>query len=247
MKHITRLAISLLLVVLAGIAHAQQTTTSGVVVSTNDAYQTITVRDDATGQRNTYFVGNTTELKSNTGPIDFSDIRRGQVVDLVFDDTDQGRELGSFATDNTEATVEIIPIEFEDHYTISGEVVGTRPAKRTITIRPEGKKNRRTINVPAGVTISRNGKFVEIEDLLIGDTANFKYQETVQGFVLVQDGQATQETGADTREAMQQSSDPVALAPMVLPATASNQFAWLIAGLAALMLAGGLMTFRRIS
>ena len=247
MKPITRLAISLSLVVFAGIAQAQQTTTSGVVVSTNDTYQTITVRDDTTGQRNTYFVGSNTELKSNSGAIELGDSRRGQAVDLVFNDTDRGRELGSFATEDADATAEIIPIEFEDHYTITGEVVGTRPAKRTITIRPEGETNRRTINVPEGVTISRNGKFVEIEDLLIGDTANFKYQETVQGFVLVQEGQTEEEVIADANDEMKANDEPVTEEPVVLPATASNQFAWLIASLAALMLAGGLMTFRRIS
>jgi hypothetical protein len=185
-KILTTASIALMVSVNAMVADSSK---KGVVVSKNETYQTITVRADDTGRRETFFVNDGTKLKSDKeGDIKFDDLKRGQSVNLVFSDGDTGREVQDLTIAYLLERLDIVPVQTEEVYQLNGVVKGTRPQMRTVTILPENAKRRITLNIPEGVNISRNGKDVGIRSLKIGDEATFKYRETDYGYVLVGSG-----------------------------------------------------------
>ena len=219
-------------------ATAQEKTIEGVVVSKNESKNTITVRGDVSGKRHTYFVEDETTMMSQGKPIKLSNIRRGQKVSLAFRQTDEGRELVLFRVPNPDEILELIPVEMEGELTITGNITGVRPIRRTISIRSEDRTERLTLHVPKDTKIIRNGKPVAIAKLLKGDQATFRYHITEEGFIIIS-GRTPMAVPASS---VAQSAE--AAVPM-LPKTASNNFAWLFGSLGLLMMAGIVSLARR--
>ena len=219
-------------------AIAQERTIDGVVVSKNASKNTITVKGDVSGQRHTYFIEDSTKLMSQGKTISFSEIKRGQKVSLAFRQTDQGRELLTFRVPNLDDLIAVIPIEIDEEFTISGTITGVRPIRRTISIRGEDRTEQITLHVPEGTKITRNGKPVRIGKLLKDDKATFRYNITEDGYILVS-GRAPKVVLVS--ETVEQNEEAV---PM-LPKTASDNFAWLLAALGLFMTAGLVNLARR--
>lgn len=197
---------------------ADSGTVAGTVTNINTERQTITIRTDDTLQRRTYFVGEDSQISSKGRQISLGQIKRGQSVNLRYRDTDRGREIISFRLPEPDEIVDIIPIEITEEQSISGTVTGVRSSLRTITIRDDATRKRRTLNVPLETRITRAGNEIALNRIRRGDEISARYRITEQGLILV--------TGRSPKPAA------TAAAPMAeLPKTAGHLFAYLLAAL----------------
>lgn len=218
---------------IAGVANAAEIEpVSGVVTNVNSAKQTITIRDEASQRRRTYFVADGTRLSSKGQPIRLSQIKKGNTVSLRYRATDRGREIVSFQVPDLDDDAEIIPITIMGEQTLSGRVTGVRAGKRTITIRDDDTRERLTIKVPEGVSIRQAGVAIPLSDISRGDNIAVRYRVTEQGFILVS-GRAPRTT------------DNVDSPMTALPKTAGTVFMYLFGALGLFSTAGLIRLQRR--
>ncbi len=195
---------------------AESAEVSGVVTHINIDKRTLTIRNERTGKRRTYFLASDTRVSSNGQPMSLASVKKGNMVSLRYRETDQGREITSFRVPDPSEIVEIIPVEVTEELTISGTVTGVRPALRTLTIREDETRQRQTLTLPDGVRISREGRPIRLSGIEKGDQISARYRVTDRGWIIV--------TGRSPRP------DPVAKAQPVLPKTAGQQFYYLAVG-----------------
>ena len=178
-----------LLIILSGLpaiswAAAQDTIPKGVIVSKNDAKQTVTIRNQATGNRHTYFLSEKTRITSTGNKVEFNDIQPGQAVSLNFLRTDIGRELHLMRIPELDEVVEQNFADSEETLYVSGVVTGVRPVKRTITVHGPKLTQRLTLHVPKTVGIQYSGKPVKLKSISKGDEIEFQYLDTPQGYLI---------------------------------------------------------------
>lgn len=171
-------------------ASAQNTIPKGVVVAKNSVKKTVTIRNQATGNRHTYFLNEKTRIMSNDESVDFNDIQPGQAVALDFLRTDLGRELNLLRIPELDELVEQNFSDSGETLYISGVVTGVRPVKRTITIHGPKLTLRRTLHVPDTVVIQYNKAPIKLGKIHKGDEVEFQYLDTRQGY-LITAGQLT--------------------------------------------------------
>ncbi len=127
---------------------AQAETASGVVTNVNAIAQTITIRNATTGQRRTYFLNSSTRVSSNGTAIGLAGVRKGNTVTVNYRSTDSGRVIETMRLPDPSEIAEIIPVTVTEVQTVSGRVTGVRPSNRTLTIRDDETRTRRTLKVP---------------------------------------------------------------------------------------------------
>ena len=202
----------------------------GVVVAKNVEKNTITIQGNNSNKRHVYFIEPNTRISSKGEGLSLADIKRGNQVALSFKQTNSGRELNSLRVPNPDDIVELIPVELDVEYSISGTVSGVRPIRRTITVKPKRSTELLTLHVPEGTMITRDGAQVPIRGVQKGDVAEFRYHVTENGYVLI--------SGRSPKPSASTSSTTAVTPVAELPKTASNRFIWLFAGFGLLFAAG---------
>jgi len=214
---------------------AEDQSVEGVVSNVNIERQTITVRNERNGRRSTYFVAADARLSSGGQALTLREIKRGNVVTLRYRATDEGREIITARVPDPGDIIDVTPIEVTAEQTISGRVTGVRPSKRTITIRDDATRQRRTLKIPEETRISRAGSPVRLNNIKRGDDITARYRVTDRGLILV--------TGRSPVPA------PVASVASVptqqLPKTAGHVFAYLLLGLGLITSAGVARVIRK--
>lgn len=229
--------VSLFLVLLglsANLHAAESQTVTGVVTNVSTTNQTITIRNDATLERRTYFLSADTRLSAGGQPIELNRIRRGHEVSISYRSTDRGREIVSFNVPDPASVTDVPAVASSEPRRISGTVTGVRPSKRTITIREDETRTRRTLTVPEDAPVTRNGDPIGLRSIQPGDHLMARYRVTDSGLMLVTGRSPEPEPVV---EAVQE-------APVELPKTASPLFGYLLAGFG-LLLGGTLLRLRR--
>ena len=198
---------------------AEAESVSGVVTNVNTDTQTITIRDENSGQRRTYFVRSTTRVTSNGEAISLAGIRRGNAVTVNYRSTDSGRVIETVRVPEPNEIMEVIPTQATDVMSVSGLVTGVQPSKRTLTIREDDTRTRRTLKVPETANITRDGSSLTLRDIQRGDQISARYRVTDSGLILV--------TGRTPVPA----AETVSALPVTLPKTAGHVFMYLLLGL----------------
>ena len=220
-------------------AAAENETISGVITGIDVDRGTVTILNERTGARRTYFVTDNTRVMSRGEEIGLMGMKRGMYATARFADTDTGREVATVDVPDPANITDISAIDSARTETITGEVTGIRRAARTITIREEGSRTRRTLNVPDTTRIMRRGNLIGIEDVRPGDYLTARYRESAGGPVLVSTAAAVPEIqAAPERQVV------AAAQPAELPKTAGNGFWYLLAGVGMLVCAAVLRMFR---
>jgi LPXTG-motif cell wall-anchored protein len=210
---------------LAGAATAEERSTKGVVTYVDAAQSMITVRDDTSGDRRTYFLGPKATIRDGRGPIRLTELRRGQSVTLIYQATDRGRQLADVQRSGTEPTS--LPSVNTEIRMLQGEITGVRPIARTLTVR-QNNRERITVRVAEDANVYKDGRTVHLRQLSKGDLVNAKYRITERGPELV--------ASAPTQmvEVLSNGSRQTDLPMKELPKTASNHYAYLLIGMFAL-------------
>jgi hypothetical protein len=198
---------------------AESESVSGVVTNVNANAQTITIRNTNTGQRRTYFLNRSTRVSSNGNAVTLSSIRKGNEVTVRYRSTDTGRVIETLGLPNPSKVVEVTPTQSTDVMTVTGRVTGVQPSKRTLTIRDDETRTRRTLKVPETTKITRDGEVLVLRDIERGDNISARYQVTDSGLILV------------TGRASTPAAESAAAVPVALPKTAGHLFAYLFMGL----------------
>ncbi len=224
---------SVLLAFAGGVSAAEAETASGVVTNVNSDKRTITIRNADTGKRRTYFLDEGTRISSEGNAIALNRIRKGNEVSLRYRATDRGRVIETVRLPELSEIVDVIPVEITEVQTVSGRITGVRPSLRTITIRDDATRQRRTLKIPEGVSITRDGEPLMLRNIERGDNISARYRVTDRGLILV------------TGRAPQPSAQPATEAPAALPKTAGHVFAYLFAALSLFGLGAGARYLRR--
>lgn len=213
---------------------------SGVVTGVDVDRGTVTILDDRSGVRRTYFLTDRTRILSGDSEIKLADIRRGMAATARYTDTDTGREVAMVEIPSLTEIRNITPIDTAREEPISGEVTGVRRSARTVTILEDNTGTRRTLHVADTARIVRDGKSIELRDLKRGNLVTAQYRQTPAGPVLVTAAQTAPEP-----EFMASEPEVVAAVQMdELPGTAGTQFWYLLAGLGMLLCAAVLRIAR---
>lgn len=179
------ICVALVFILSHSVLSAQEELPRGVIVSKNEFKQAVTIRNQETGKRHTYFLNEKTRISSGETPFKFEDIQPGQAVVLNFLRTDFGREIEFMRIPDVDEIVELDPIDSNLDFFISGVVTGVRPLKRTITIRGPQTSARLTLHVPESVVIMQDATPVKLRTIKAGDQIEFKYHETAQGYLIL--------------------------------------------------------------
>ena len=225
---------------LAGAAETE--VVSGVITNVNVDRNTVTILNDQTRQRRTYFITENTRLVSRNRPIELRDIKRGMGATVRFAETDTGREIGSVDIPDLATTGDIAPVDTARVEMISGEVTGIRRDAGTITIREDRTRKRRTLNVSDDTRITRRGDVIGIAGVRRGDQLTARFRPSEAGPVLM--------TAAEPEMEPQMAAEPrpepqmAAAQPVELPKTASSRFWALFVGIGMLFAAAFLRLIR---
>ncbi len=214
--------LSVLFVMAAGVSTAAQAeTATGVVTNVNTEKQSLTIRNSETGQRRTYFLDEGTRISSEGKPINLNRLRRGNEVTLHYRATDRGRVIEAIRVPEPTEVVDVIPVEVTEIQTVSGRVTGVRPTQRTITIRDDATRKRRTLKIPEAASIVRDGEPLALRNIEPGDNIVARYRVTDRGLILV------------TGRSPQSPAEPAVDAPELtaLPKTAGHAFGYMFAAI----------------
>ena len=219
---VARLLLSVFIFAAASTHAATENTVEGVVTNVNPTAQTITIRDEKSRGRRTYFISDDTRITAADQSINLRDIKRGNTVALRYRATDAGREIVSMDIPEGDEIVEILGVEFDGERLLEGTITGLRNSKRTVTIRERETRKRQTINVPESARIVREGQEIRLDQLQKGDEIGVRYRVTDRGLILVTAAAPEPIANFDTAEDEYVSR---------LPKTAGAGFLWLIAAL----------------
>ncbi len=201
------------------VSAAESNRVTGTVTGVSADRSTITVQNDATGERRTYFVEASTQITGASGGRSMlRGLKRGDVVNLSYRNADTGREVGELSV--VRQNEEVPAPSFVGSRVVSGEITGKRTPARSITIREDRSSTRRTIFVPETVKITKEGQSIDFARLRRGDFVEFRYRMTDTGPVI-----------SVEEEIVVVETQPVEAEPVALPKTATNNYAWLFAGL----------------
>lgn len=202
---------------------AAQSTITGVITNVNVKERSLTLRNEETGRFRTYFVTDGTTIRSDKGVISLASLRRGDEVRVTYAGTDVGREVAAAERLRSDLVVPPIPHEL---FTLVGEITGVRPSKRTITVRETDSNQRLTVRLADDARIYKDGRMVNIAGLERGDAIAARYQVTEQGpQLVVQEPPGYVEVTSPAPMVEEQ------VAMVELPATGSNDYLYLLAGL----------------
>ena len=229
-------AAAAILVGLAALAlAAEHDVVSGVITNVDAERGTVTILNERTGQRRTYFVTDNTRMTSRDRQIAMQDLKRGMTATARYQETDTGREVGLVEIPDMTGIQDIAAPGAAMVETISGEVTGVRRDMRTVTILEDRTRMRRTLTVSDDTRIMRRGNLIGLEGIRRGDQLTARYRMSDAGPVLVS---AAEPTPAPQTVAAAQ--------PAELPKTAGSLFWPLIAGAGMLFAAAVLRIIRAL-
>ncbi len=186
-----RLSLVLILALAAQLAIAEERWVSGIVTYVDADQHKITVRNEVTEQRRTYFVTPATKFASQGKNIALADIKRGHVVTLSYRNTEQGREVAEGRVPAPAHTAEITPIEAGDVGSLSGYVTGVRRSQNMLTFRADVTQELWTVELPQVIGMRRDGRSIVIKDIKKGDYLTVVYRWTPRGPEIVSGRAAT--------------------------------------------------------